>query len=303
MRRCLAALALVFLLMPAPASAEFHLLSIREVFPGDSAQPDAQYVELQAYAAGQQFVAGHSLTFRNASGAIVATESFAKDVADGRNQFTVVMATTAAETRFGIAADASMSANAVGPSGGAICWEVLDCVSWGSFAGSLPSPAGPPAALAGIPDGMALRRTIAPGCATLLEPGDDSNNSAVDFTSVFPSPRPNSVAPSERACGSAADGQAGQGEGKARRPQTLLRRRPPQRSRDRTPTFRFRSSDPGVNFECKLDRRPYRDCRSPLTTRRLSYGAHSFRVRARNAGGLLDATPAFDAFKIVRRLN
>jgi hypothetical protein len=305
MRHLLSALAFLFLLAPAPASAEFHLLSIREVFPGDGAQPEAQYVELQAYAPGQQFVAGHFLTFRNASGAVVATESFAKDAGQGPNQFTIVMATTAAETRFGIAADASMPVNTVGPSGGAICWEAIDCVSWGNFAGALPSPAGRPAAPAGIPAGMALRRTIEPGCATLLEPGDDTNDSAADFTAVFPSPRPNSMMPSESACGPAAAGQAGQGtrEGKAGAPQTHLRRRPPQRSRDRTPTFRFRSAAPGVSFECKLDRRPFRACRSPFTARRLAYGPHSFRVRARDAAGLLDTTPAFDAFRVVRRLN
>jgi len=302
-----AALAIGLALTPTPAAADFHLVSIREVFPGDSAAPDAEYVELQAYTAGQNFVAGHSVTFHNAAGTAIGSETFDKDVADGRNQMTVLMATPAAESRFGVVADATMAAGLLDPAGGAVCWAALDCVAWGSFSGgSLSSPAGSPAAPAGIPDGMALRRTIAPGCATLLEAGDDRNDSAADFAPVFPAPRPNSVAPPESACGAAGGGQQGgpgQRDGKAGAPQTLLRRRPPQRSRDRTPTFRFGSTDAGVSFECKLDRRPFRACRSPFTARRLPYGRHSFRVRARAATGQLDPTPALDTFRIVRRLR
>lgn len=302
MRRLLAVLVLLPVLVPGSAAAEFHFVSVRELFPGDSGEPDAEYVELQAYAAGQQFVAGHSIAFRNAAGAIVGTESFAKDVADGRNQMTIVIATPTAESRFGIVADESMAPGLIAPGGGAVCWEALDCVSWGSFADSLPSPAGAPATPVGIPDGMALRRTIALGCATLLEPADDTDNSAVDFSAVFPNPRPNSVPPSERACGPASlqPGAGQRGPGPA--PQTRLKGRPADRSRDRTPTFRFVSDQPRARFECRLDRRPFRACRSPFTSRRLSLSRHAFRVRARAASGQVDRTPAFDAFRVVRRL-
>jgi hypothetical protein len=295
-------LAIGLTLTPTPAAADFHLVSIREVFPGETAAPSAQYVELQAYTGGQNFVADHSVTFYDASGAPFPAETFDKDVTDGRNQMTFVMAAPEAESRFGIAADETMAPGLISPAGGAVCWASLDCVSWGSFNGSLPSSAGSPAAPAGIPDGMALRRTIAPGCPTLLEASDDRDDSATDFTTVFPSPRPNSVAPSETTCAGAGGGQAGPGQrDKGRAPQTVLRRRPPQRSRDRTPTFRFDSAAAGASFECKLDRRPFRACRSPFTARRLSYGLHSFRVRARDATGRLDPTPALDTFRVVRR--
>jgi hypothetical protein len=303
-RAALAALALGLLLAPAPAAADFHLVSIREVFPGDSSAPDTGYVELQAYASGQNFVAGHTVTFHDATGATVGSRTFAKEVADGRNQMTILLATPAAESRFGVVADETVAAGLLDPAGGAVCWTTLDCVAWGTFGGSLPSAPGPPAASpGGIPDGMALRRTIAPGCPTLLEAGDDSNDSAADFGAVFPAPRPNSVAPSERACAASAGAQGGAGQGgsDSRAPQTSLRGRPPQRSRDRTPTFRFGSPEPGASFECRLDRRPFRPCRSPFTSRRLSYGLHRFGVRARGATGLLDPTPALDTFRIVRR--
>ncbi|HET7589593.1 MAG TPA: hypothetical protein VFK14_05350, partial [Solirubrobacterales bacterium] len=176
-----------------------------------------------------------------------------------------------------------------------------DCVSWGSFSGSLPSEAGSPASPSGIPDAMALRRTIAPGCASLLEPTDDRDNSAADFSPVFPEPRPNSVPPSERACGSAGGGSGGPGGQSGGAPQTTLVRRPPRRTSDRTPTFRFTSSQPGSTFQCKLDGKPFKPCRSPFTTKRLNLGRHTFKVRARSQSGRVDPSPSSYSFKVIAK--
>jgi hypothetical protein len=70
-------------------------------------------------------------------------------------------------------------------------------------------------------------------------------------------------------------------------------------TRDRTPTFRFGSSQPGVKFQCKLDSAPYVACRSPFTTKRLGYGKHVFQVRA-VLGRVSDPTPAKFNFKVVK---
>jgi hypothetical protein len=295
---------------PATALATFHLMKIREVYPGSSASPEAEYVELQMYAAGQDLVAGHAIDFFDAAGARVASATFGADVANGANQSTLVAATPAAESQFGIVADAGMPGGSLDPAGGAACWEALDCVSWGSFHGSALSPTGSPADPLGIPDGMALRRTIAPGCPTLLEAGDDRDDSAADFADAFPAPRPNSVAPSERACASqgaaeprypAPGGGIGGAGGRGGAVQTKLRRHPGRVTRDRTPTFGFGSSLPKAGFLCKLDRRPYRRCRSPFTTPRLRPGAHVFRVEARAPGGATDRSPATWRFRVARR--
>lgn len=305
-RRSFAALGLALALLapaslPTTSSADFHLVSIREVFPGTLAQPGAEYVEFQAYAAGQNFVSGHSVAFFKADGSSAGAEIFDGDVANGANQMTFTMATPMAESTFpGFVSDEGMASGLLDPAGGAVCWAGLDCVSWGAFEGPLPSPAGSPAAA--IPDGMALRRTIAAGCPTLLEPPDDRNNSALDFATVFPAPRPNSIPPSERSCASSDGPSGGSGkQGTRGAPQTTLRRRPPQRARDRTPTFRFASDEAGSTFQCKLDRKPYRRCRSPFTAPPLALGPHTFRVRARDASGRLDPTPAFDSFQVVER--
>jgi hypothetical protein len=290
-------------LAASPAAATFHEISIREVYAGSTSQPTSQYVELQAWSSGQNFVAGHSLKTYDAIGNVTDTATFPSMASNGANQSTILVATPAAETEFGVAADKGLAVGALSPSGGAACWEALDCVSWGSFSGALPSPAGSPAPA--IPDGMALRRTIAPGCATLLEAGDDHDNSAADFSAVFPAPRPNSVAPSERPCpragGQQSEGPGGGGSNKRGAPQTTLRRKPAKKTVDRTPTFRFASDEPGSTFQCKLDSKPFRACRSPFTTKPLGLGRHTFRVRARDASGKLDPSPAAYSFKVVAR--
>ena len=49
--------ALGALLVAAPAvQASFHLIKVREVYPGTTADPGSGYVELQMYAGGQNLV-------------------------------------------------------------------------------------------------------------------------------------------------------------------------------------------------------------------------------------------------------
>jgi len=311
-RRCGALLLAVAwaatLALAAPAAASFHLVSLREVYPGSAAGPEAEYVELQAYAAGQNFVRGHSITLFDAAGNQAGVAEFDADVAAGGNQMTLLAATPAAESQFGLVADAALPSGSLDPAGGAVCWEALDCVAWGSFSGPTASPVGSPADPGGIPDGMALRRSIAPGCPTLLEAADDSDDSAADFADVFPSPRPNSTPPAERSCGGSgagagggAGGPAGGGRGAALRPQTWLRHRPGRVLRRRVAVFRFTSDRRVAIFLCKLDRRRFRRCRSPFVARRLRPGRHVFRVKAKLPGGAADRTPAVWRFRVVPR--
>lgn len=296
-----AALALLCLFALAQsAAASFHLMQIREVYAGSGANPGSEYVELQMWAGGQEFVKGHVVRTYDASGAVTGTDTFPGDVANGSSQSTIVVATPEAEAEVGFVADLGMSTSGrLEPGGGAVCWEALDCVSWGSFSGPLPSPAGTRAGA--IPDGMALRRSIGAGCPTLLEGNDDHDDSAVDFFPAFPAPRPNSVAPSERPCAGAGGGGAAGTPTGGNAPQTTLRRKPPKRSRDRTPTFRFGADEAGAKFECRIDKKPFRPCKSPYTAKPLGPGAHIFKVRAYDASGTTDPSPAVYAFKVLPR--
>lgn len=87
--------------------------------------------------------------------------------------------------------------------GGKVCFlgtsnEVIDCASWGSF-GTSPD-AGSPAAT--IPANQSIERAISGGtCATALDNGDDTDNSATDFvTNAMPTGTPNSATPTETLC-------------------------------------------------------------------------------------------------------
>lgn len=56
--------------------------------------------------------------------------------------------------------------------------------------------------------------------------------------------------------------------------------------------IKFRADEPGSTFSCKLDKRPFRPCSSPMTLRRLAPGKHKFAVRATDPAGNIDPTPA-----------
>jgi subtilisin family serine protease len=86
-------------------------------------------------------------------------------------------------------------------------------------------------------------------------------------------------------------------------PGTFLLRRPPKVLRTRAETaravFRFGANESGAVFLCKLDRRPFRLCR-PRTVWRLGPGRHVLRVKARDAVGNTDRTPAIYRFRVER---
>ena len=288
---CAGALALATsVLWPTFAFATFHEMVVREAYPGSLAAPDSEYVELQMWSAGQTLVKGHTVTVYDATGAPSGSATFGGNVSNGVNQSTLIAATPAAESEFGINADATLTSGWLDPAGGAACWESLDCVSWGSFSRAANSPTGQPADGAGIPDGMAIRRTIAPDCATLLEEADDTNNSAVDFADAFPEPA-TQLGRAERSIRCAGGRREEAGAVDAGRPDTL-RRKPLKKTHDRTPTFRFALERADSSFECKLDGKPYRVCHSPFTTPKLALGRHTFRVRARDYSGNVDPSPA-----------
>jgi Ca2+-binding RTX toxin-like protein len=64
--------------------------------------------------------------------------------------------------------------------------------------------------------------------------------------------------------------------------------------------FRFAASESDVHFRCKLDRRPFRPCRSPRAYF-AGMGPHAFRVFATDAAGNRDRSPAVVRFRVRRR--
>ena len=189
--------AALLLVVPRITSGEemlFHLMKIKEVFGGSTAAPNAQYVMLQMYFAGQSLVGGHRIFVFDSAGTPIDTFTFLSDVANGNNQAVILIATAACTTFFHVPADLVMDAATIPPRGGKICFDAIDCVAWGNYTG--PSfGVGPPFNLCGgglEPGIAARRRTNICGFATLLEACDDTDTSATDFVFATPLVRNNS---------------------------------------------------------------------------------------------------------------
>jgi hypothetical protein len=281
----LAAATLLLLATASPAAATFHLIKVREVFAGSN---DDSYVELQMFAAGQSFLSGHSMTVYGPTGTLLHSSTFTSIVTHSANQQTVLVGDTRVQEAFGVAPDLVDSNLNVPASGGAACWNAggipADCVAWGNFSGSAAlqtatgTSAGSPTSPSGITTGKAIRRTIEPGCRTLLEESDDSNNSATDFSEVTPAPRNNSSPIAEATCAGA--------------PNTAIDDRPAPRSNGADASFTYEAPT-ATGYECSLDAAAFNPCPllGPAEYTGLSDGSHTFQVRGVNASGP-DPTPA-----------
>lgn len=265
------------------ANGAFHLMVIREVHTG----PPGDFVELQMYAAGQNFVAGHAIqTYDNAGLPIGSPFVFPGNATNGGNQRTILVGDAAVSPDFPSGLNVAAGA-------GAVCFEnpPIDCVSYGGVGGSFPSPTGTPAPA--LADGESLERSIAPNCPTLLEAGDDTNNSAMDFALAAPSPRSNATSPTETAC---TGGNPGGG------PDTMIDKGPKKKTKKKKAKFKFSSPTPGVSFECSVDGnapKAFGACTSPFTVR-VKKGKHKFEVRA-VLDGVPDGSPATHNWKVKKK--
>jgi len=280
---------LVLLAFAPSALATFHEMSIREVYPGGA--DDASYVELQMWAASQNFVATHRLVAYNANGSVNEDFPLPANVSSSANQATILVADNGYPTHFDEmpAPDATDASLNLAPTGGAVCWiegAPPDCVAWGNFSGPLPArvpalKAGNPASPGGVSAGKALRRSIANGCATFLDapPTDDSDDSATDFSEVEPAPRNNATTPVEHTCPPVQN--------------TTIDAKPTNPSKATTASFTFHATPAGeASFECRLDGAAFGSCpNSGIEYVGLSEASHSFEVRAVNPTGT-DPTPA-----------
>lgn len=278
-------------LVAAPAArATFHLIKVREVYPGTA---DDSYVELQAYAGGQYLLGGHSLTLYNSSGAEVHRSTFAAAVANAQNQATILVGDTSVQSKFGVAPDLVDSELSIVAAGGAACWNAggipADCVAWGNFSGGAAlqtaagTTVGSPASPGGITAGKAIRRTIEPGCPTLLEESDDSDDSATDFAEVTPAPRDNASPITEKACPGA--------------PNTVIDEKPASVTNSTSARFTYEAPT-ATSYECKLDSALFGSCpETGIEYSGLAEGTHSFQVRGVNASGP-DPTPASYSWRV-----
>jgi len=81
-------------------------------------------------------------------------------------------------------------------------------------------------------------------------------------------------------------------------PDTMIVSGPPAVTTNASPAFTFASATPGATFQCSLDDGAFAACASPFTVPPLAAGDHTFAVRALDAAGNADPTPATDAFQV-----
>lgn len=217
-------------MLPASAAANDHLVKVSEVFGGTPGAPDAQFVELQSFAATQTTFANNPVNVYDANNVLIGNFPFTANAGDGASQATMLAATPEAAAFFGVTPDVTITP--VIPSGnpgegGKVCYVdtdnpatlgIRDCVSFGPFLGDpngddgltgteprmrddTGNPFGP---VEGIEPGHAIQRDISAGNPTLLEDADDTGDSAADFfDTATPTPRNNAAATTTTA-GSAA---------------------------------------------------------------------------------------------------
>lgn len=186
-------IALSLALAAGSAEASFHLMKVVQVFPGTAAVPNAQYVMIQMYAAGQNQVGSHQISVFGATGNLIQAFTFSGPVSNGASQARILIATTEAATLFGMSPDLTMTA-ILPTAGGKVCFDSspTDCVGWGNYSGSPAGIGTPFNAGSGLVAGVAaIRRLDIAGGAGTLEASDDTDDCANDFVASSPIPRNN----------------------------------------------------------------------------------------------------------------
>jgi hypothetical protein len=82
-------------------------------------------------------------------------------------------------------------------------------------------------------------------------------------------------------------------------PETTMTSGPEDESDDYTPTFEFTSTDGGAIFECRMGSEGFASCSSPYSPEvPLTDDTYTFQVRAVDAAGNADPSPASDTFTV-----
>jgi len=84
----------------------------------------------------------------------------------------------------------------------------------------------------------------------------------------------------------------GQPQADTTAPDTFIKKAPKRKTAKTRARIRFASTEAGSTFECSLDRKGFKPCSSPLRVAKLRPAKHRLAVRAIDAAGNVDQTPA-----------
>ena len=76
------------------------------------------------------------------------------------------------------------------------------------------------------------------------------------------------------------------------KPNTTFTKVPRRSTSSPRAKLKFISSTPGSTFKCKVDKKPWKSCSSPLKLKNLKRGTHVVGVRATDPSGLVESSPA-----------
>ncbi len=95
------------------------------------------------------------------------------------------------------------------------------------------------------------------------------------------------TAAAEPSSGGGGGGNNGGGGGAAdtTAPTVKITKGPKAKSASTIAKFKFKASEAGSSFQCKLDKGKFKSCRSPKTYKKLKPGKHLFKVRATDKAG------------------
>lgn len=82
-------------------------------------------------------------------------------------------------------------------------------------------------------------------------------------------------------------------------PETRITKGPKAQTHSTTVRFKFSSSEANSRFECKLDKKPFKKCKSPKKYKKLKPGKHVFKVRSIDTAGNVDGSPAKKKFRVL----
>ncbi|MEO8603074.1 MAG: hypothetical protein ABI629_10910 [bacterium] len=173
----------------APTNALFHLAVIDEVLTSYNGDPSAQFIEVRMLGGSQNFVAHSVFAAFDASGAYSGDIlEVPANVTNSGAGVRWLVGTSSFQTASGVAPDFVMPAGVLPSGGGMVCFgggggiapsnpptwsrtnfaNYVDCVAYGTYAGSTNAHIGMPTARDG--DGHSLQRT------------SSTNDNATDFT-------------------------------------------------------------------------------------------------------------------------
>ncbi|HEX6666315.1 MAG TPA: hypothetical protein VF081_06950, partial [Solirubrobacterales bacterium] len=91
-------------------------------------------------------------------------------------------------------------------------------------------------------------------------------------------------------------------------PNTTIKKEKPKKKKgakrvtSKVVKYLFISDQPGSTFQCAIDKQPFKPCKSPFKLPKLKKaGTHTLQVRAVNAQGIADPTPAVLKWKVAKK--